>query len=421
MIVSIYHCLIDYSLMSEKLSLLMVSFHFPPISQSSGYLRALKFAKYLPEYNVEPTILTVNLRAYKLIDLENSKLLNQLDNNIEIHKAQCWDSSKHFAIFGKYFSWLAMPDKWVSWIPFGIIKGWQLNKKKKFDALWVTYPISSALFIGYFLAKLTKKILYVDLRDPVWEEETWDNTTQQKILRWIENKIIYQAEKIIFTSPGTIEKYKNRYSESVHAKFVLITNGYDEDDFQELLTLPKPAKKVFLHSGLLPKYERDPSCFFQAILELKNEGILNGDDILFRFRATGHDETYHKLIRKLNIADLVELAERKDYKYALSEMYTADVLMIFQHRTCDWQIPAKLFEYFRVQKPLLVLAGKNSDTLAVLKTSKATYFQSEIDDIANIKIAIKDILTNNKTANVSSVLFSREKCTENFANILLSS
>ena len=161
MIVSIYHCLIDYSLMSEKLSLLMVSFHFPPISQSSGYLRALKFAKYLPEYNVEPTILTVNLRAYKLIDLENSKLLNQLDNNIEIHKAQCWDSSKHFAIFGKYFSWLAMPDKWVSWIPFGIIKGWQLNKKKKFIDILdnsgiETRPIISGNFLNQPAIKLLK-------------------------------------------------------------------------------------------------------------------------------------------------------------------------------------------------------------------------------------------------------------------------
>jgi len=289
---------------------------------------------------------------------------------------------------------MAIPDKWVSWIPFGIIKGWKLNRKKNFDALWVTYPISSALFIGLFLAKLTKKILYVDLRDPVWEEETWKNTIQQKILRWIENKIVYQAEKVIFTSPGTIEKYKKRYAENLHSKFTLISNGYDEDDFNDLLPLEKPEKKLFLHSGLLPKYERDPSFFFQAIQELKNEGVLCSDNVIFRFRATGHDEAYIKLINKLNITDLVEIAERKDYKYALSEMLIADVLMIFQHRTCDWQVPAKLFEYFIVNKPMLILAGSNSDTLALVKESKCTFISSEIDDINNIKAAIKKCMFN---------------------------
>lgn len=387
--------------MQKPLSLLMISFHFPPISDSSGYLRALKLAKYLPEYNVTPTILTVQETAYETTDSDNELLLNQLPENISVHRSIALDSSKQLAIKGKYFSWMAIPDKWVSWIPFACIKAWWINRHYKFDALWVTYPISSSLFIGYALTKILKKPLYVDLRDPVWEEETWQNTAKQKVLKWIEKKVVYQAEKIIFTAQGTIDKYKRRYPDMLHEKFTLIPNGYDEDDFTDLPPVENSKKMLFLHSGVLPVYERDPTCFFNAIAELKSEGDICGDNIVFRLRATGYDKGYQKIIDDLDISELVELKGRVSYKAALAEMFTASYLMIFQHRTCDWQVPAKLFEYFRVNKPLLILAGSTSDTLALVKESKCSFESAEIDETSEIKEAIRNCITSNNQVNIN--------------------
>lgn len=418
--------------MQKPLSLLMISFHFPPISDSSGYLRALKLAKYLPEFDIKPTILTVEQSAYEVTDERNSALLRQLNDDVSIYRTIAYDSSRQLAIKGKYFSWMAIPDKWVSWIPFACYRGWRLNHKQHFDALWVTYPISSALFIGYFLSKLLKKPMYVDLRDPVWEEETWQGTTKQKLLKWIENKVIERAQKVCFTAPGTIEKYKRRYSSNLHSKFELILNGYDEQDFENLpdaipnvlpdviTNVEKEEKKVFLHSGVLPVYERDPSYFFKAISALKKEGAIN-NNLVFRLRATGNDEQYISMIKALNIADLVEIKERTDYSTALIEMYSADFLMIFQHRTCDWQIPAKLFEYFRVNKPLLILAGKNSDTLAIVEKSNCAFESAEIDEVSDIKAAIiKCLHSSPKNHNVDFEQYSRKYGAQALAKLIRS-
>lgn len=410
--------------MQPQIKLLMISFHFPPISQSSGYLRALKFAKYLPTHAIEPTVLTINEKAYTAIDEKNLQLLDQLDKRINIYRASGFDSSKTLSFRGKYFSWLALPDNWVSWIPCAVLKALRLHKTQNFDAIWVTYPISSALFIGLFIAKLTGLPIYTDLRDPVWEEETWQNSWRHKMLAWVEKKLIINSKKVFFTATGTIEKYKLRYPQLDHEKFQLIANGFDEDDFVNLAPSTKnETRKVFLHSGLLPQYERDPSTFFNAIKALKNEGLLSKSSVVFRFRATGETAKYQQLVKQMNIDDLVEITERVSYQEALQEMSNADYLMIFQHRTCNWQVPAKLFEYIRLQRPMLLLAGKQSDTVALAQQAQCAYLDAEIDNVTAIKQAINACLADKFPSVDSSKIsqFSRHHGAEKLAKVISTS
>jgi hypothetical protein len=42
---------------------LMIAFHFPPLHGSSGIQRTLKFAKYLPQHDWEPLVLTAHSPA----------------------------------------------------------------------------------------------------------------------------------------------------------------------------------------------------------------------------------------------------------------------------------------------------------------------------------------------------------------------
>ena len=43
---------------------LMVAYHFPPISGSSGMQRTLKFCQYLGDFGWQPTVLTIAPKAY---------------------------------------------------------------------------------------------------------------------------------------------------------------------------------------------------------------------------------------------------------------------------------------------------------------------------------------------------------------------
>ena len=46
--------------------LLMIAFHFPPMTGTSGVQRTLRFARDLPLFGWQPLVLTANPRAYEL-------------------------------------------------------------------------------------------------------------------------------------------------------------------------------------------------------------------------------------------------------------------------------------------------------------------------------------------------------------------
>jgi hypothetical protein len=55
--------------------LLLIPFHFPPIQGSTGALRSLAFARWLPESNWRVTVLTVDTRAYPTIAADNEAMI----------------------------------------------------------------------------------------------------------------------------------------------------------------------------------------------------------------------------------------------------------------------------------------------------------------------------------------------------------
>jgi hypothetical protein len=45
-------------------AVLMIAFHFPPAAMSSGHLRTLAFARYLPDSGWDPIVLSARALAY---------------------------------------------------------------------------------------------------------------------------------------------------------------------------------------------------------------------------------------------------------------------------------------------------------------------------------------------------------------------
>jgi len=152
---------------------------------------------------------------------------------------------------------------------------------------------------------------------------------------------------------------------------------------------------------------------------LKFENKLSSNDVLFRFRATGHNDAYKKIATTLEINDLIQIKERKGYQFALSEMLSADVLMIFQHQTCNWQTPAKLYEYFKANKPVLAFCGNESDTLKIIKSSGIPHYNAELNDLSEIKRAIVASIQNSVISTSNPERFSREQATQKLAALIL--
>src|SRR5712664_704149 len=120
---------------------LMVAYHYPPCFGSSGIQRTLKFSRYLPDGGWDPIILTAHPRAYPDT---NSAQLSEIPSGLPVHRAFALDAARHL-VFGRHYSrWLALPDRWGSWWPGGVVAGLRLVRRYRPAVLWSTYPIATA-------------------------------------------------------------------------------------------------------------------------------------------------------------------------------------------------------------------------------------------------------------------------------------
>ena len=343
---------------------LVVAYHFPPQAGSSGLLRSLKFCRYLPEFGWTPTVLTIHPRAY---DQVNDSQLTEISAEVEVVRAFGLDARRHLSIRGAYPPALALPDRWASWLLGAVPAGLHRIKKHDIDVIFTTFPIASAVLIGYLLHQLTGKPWVVDLRDSMTEDEYPKDIRTRRVYRWIEGKVIRHASKIMFTAPGAIRMYRQRYPQLNAERCLLLPNGYDEADFAGIAAQCEPGRKIrLLHSGLIYPWERDPRPFFRALARLKAEGQISQETLSVELRACGSDAEFQKDVAALGIGDLVHFLPALPYRAALQDAANADALLLLQAECCDHQVPAKAYEYLRLQKPVLALTTAAGDTASLL-------------------------------------------------------
>jgi glycosyltransferase involved in cell wall biosynthesis len=342
---------------------LIVAFHFPPYGAGSGILRILKFCRYLPEFGWRPIVLAASSRAYERVD---PTLLAQIPSELPVARAFALDTQRHLSACGHYFGWMAWPDRWSSWILPAVMTGIFLIRRYRADVIVSTYPIASAMLIGYLLHKLTGKPWVADFRDSMTEDEYPADPLTRRIYRWIERKAVDHCERLVFTASSTIEMYRTRYPYLAPEKCLLIPNGYDEEDFAWLSAhVSAPGSHAFvrlLHLGVIYPSERDPRPFFRALARLKKEAQLSANQVRIELRASGNEPYYSQLLRELDIGDLVYLLPPLPYPQALRDAAASEALLIFQAANCDHQIPAKAYEYLRLGKPILALTSHTGDT-----------------------------------------------------------
>jgi glycosyltransferase involved in cell wall biosynthesis len=351
----------------NRMRLLVIAFHFPPESGSSGVLRTLKFVRYLPQCGVDPAVLTVRPKAYTMT---NDRLLSQVPAEVPVRRCLAMDASRHLAWKGRHLPIQRVPDRYSSWIPTGILEGLRLIRAFRPSAIYSTYPIPSAHYIGYALARLTGLPWIADFRDPMWwDKSSWtESGLAWSARKWMEGAAMRRCAKAIVCTPGMMNLFQSRYPGKDAGKLTLIPNGYDEEDFRGIAASPRlpGAPLLMVHAGLLEREDRDPIPFFQAVRMFLDKGQADRTGLKIRFYGSGNDDLYAEEVRKLGIGDVVEILKAIPYHKVLQEMATADVLLLFQGPSCDAQVPAKMYEYMRIGKPILALTTRQGDTGRIL-------------------------------------------------------
>ena len=381
---------------------LMIAYHFPPLAGSSGIQRTLRFVRYLPEFGWEPIVLTAHPRAY---ERSSDDQLADIPEGVIVVRALAFDAARHFAVAGRYPGFLARPDRWVSWLPGAVWAGRKVIRNYRPQVLWSTYPIATAHLIGHALHRMSGLPWIADFRDPMAQEGYPADPKTWASFKRIEEATFKSATFRTFTTPGAVRMYRERYPEAPAERTALIENGYDVDSFTglEASAVSKgslhPGKLTLLHSGIVYPSERDPTQLFRAIGVLLKSGRLNPARFVLRLRATAHDDWLKKLATEYGIIDTIELAPPLPYRAALEEMLRADGLLVLQAANCNDQIPAKIYEYLRVGRPILGLTDPVGDTAGALRRAGVAYI-APLDDAEAIAAALADFIAQIQTGSL---------------------
>lgn len=412
---------------------LMISFQFPPMAGTSGVQRALRFAQQLPEEGWMPSVLTVHPRAYEQTARD---LLDEVPQGLTVRRAFGLDAARQLSLAGRYPGVLARPDRWTSWWLGAVPAGLAMIRRERPDVIWSTYPIPTAHCIADTLARLSGLPWVADFRDPMAHDGYPADPVLWRSFEAVERRVFRRAHRMTFTTPGAARLYAQRYPEAAD-RVRVIENGYSEEAFAAARphstinnaidcaidcaidsvidsptkaaihsaaqsadhspahspahSAPQSGPRVLLHSGVVYPDWRSPAGLFQALASARAAGRLSPSSFQLRLRATAHDDFVRQLAMQHKVADLVQVLPALPYVEALSEMLSADGLLLLQSRDCNDQIPAKAYEYLRAGRPILTLADPAGDTAQLMRRAGLPH-QAPLEDAAAIDTALHRFL-----------------------------
>jgi len=385
---------------------LMVAFHYPPESSSSGVLRTLKFSKYLPEFGWQPTVLTVREKYYDSLD---PSLSRQIPADVEVCRTRAIDTRKTFAIRGKYSRLFTTPDRFVGWIPFAVHAGMRLIRKNRIDALFSTSPLPSSHLIAKILKSITHLPWIADFRDPWTEPELEPNP---RALRFrldsaLELGVLRSADHLIFTTARARNDVLRHAGQELDGKSLVIPNGYDEEDFQQLPdVVPERFPFLITHTGFVDESYRSPVGLLTSLAELIEMRKISSQEIQVQFIGGGsyvESKDFRCLVKNLGLQEVVRVIGRKSYGECLEAQMRSHILLLLQcGDDTRYAIPGKAFEYLRIGRSILAIAPESASSELFDEVGGARVVHPE--DRNGLTCALLELLRNVRNGQWNSAV-----------------
>ncbi len=365
----------------------MIINEFPPTGLS-GVQRALKFMKYACREGWEVHAVVPKKPVRKETD---HSLLQEIPPEAHIHRVgglgirsrnvsritstRFEDTmpknpvSKAFWTLAKLVNDIIWPiDKQIGWTPFAAWKAAKIIKHHKIRNLYITaYPFSSFMAGVWLKKRFGDKIFWVaDYRDawqfgPLIEQKV--HGFRFKYIQKTDEKFLRNCDRVVFVTEATRESYVNKYG-WLAEKSEVITNGFDDDDFEGLQPkhFPEPT---LVYMGRMDRNYGDPTPLLDALSACKIAGFRFlhlgsiADHVLARIKEGNYP--FYKY--------LGYLPHRHALEYSLGAW--ANLLMIEDSSESELVLQGKIFELLRVGRPILSLGPKRSAMQALVSEAGA--------------------------------------------------
>jgi glycosyltransferase involved in cell wall biosynthesis len=360
---------------------LMVSYAYPPMS-SPGALRSSKFAKYLPHHGWEPVVITPREGFSRFVGLGGQqqsgvtvvrtgdigglkRAAAGLERRLENRSTQRWPT------MGSLARRLLFPDRDAPWYPFAMHAALRTIRQGGVRVLYSTSPSVTNHMIALHLSRLTGLPWIADYRDP-WTAGKVEKGFRRRLDRALDHAIHNRATQLLQVSEFNLEQAAATFPAAA-GKMVVLCNGYDAADFQNLPEPPGLGEPfVLTYSGWFYGGQRDPRGLFAAIAGLAREGVLTREN--FRLDLVGQREPIiAEMARRVGVEALVNHVGRLTYRETLERLGASSALVVLTRTTprARGELTTKLYEYIGVGRPVLALTPPDFEMARVMAQADA--------------------------------------------------
>lgn len=407
--------------------MLLISYHFPP-SSAVGGLRALNFARNLPAFGYDISVLTVDEKHIERIDPGRKKdtaaikvyragkipSITGLYRSMKFGYASLTKKDLIASSSGQSLpnpkdrsaeplvkrlrryikSFIFFPDNERNWIIPAYLKALRIMRQEGIDCIMTSCPPYSAHILGLLLKIATGVKWVADFRDPWMLKGSKllysTSALSLRIETWIEKKTLLMADLVTFNVESLKEQYRKKHGPlSNDGKFVFVPNGFDPEYFKRFKKLSKYETFTLCYTGSL-YVGRTPEPVFKAIRELMDEGVINSG--LVKIKLIGecgyiNGVPASRLISSYGLEDAVEVMESIPYEKAVEEIRKSHVALLFAPNL-PYQIPAKVYDYMGAGTQILAISEGGGTAELVNSSGAGKAFAPE--DIKGIKEFIKE-------------------------------
>jgi glycosyltransferase involved in cell wall biosynthesis len=215
-----------------------------------------------------------------------------------------------------------------------------------------------------------------DFRDPLSDNPFRDRGWAKPYDKVLEYLIFRYADAVIGVTDVVVDTWRKRYPRWA-GKVHEIWNGYDPAERISAAPLAPRKERILSHVGNLYGGRRVDSVL-GSISRLIDQGKLSADEIRIRFIGGVDDATVPRTdeaVRRLVKFGCLEYAGELRRWDAIRMAGESDYLLLVDTnvRNAGYTVPAKLFEYIRLGRPILALTNPGSPVEKILAQSGIPY------------------------------------------------
>lgn len=260
---------------------------------------------------------------------------------------------------------LLFPDPDIGWYWYALRQGREMLKTNHVDVILSTAPPHTSHLIAARLSRRFNIAWVADFRDPMaripfyWSRK--DKKLKKALWERLEKRIVAEADAVILNTDRMKREFENVYGEKVSQKLYCVSNGFDSEFFEKFNNIEPPQGDclIITHAGSLYG-SRNPTALLEALALAISRGHIPKEGIQLNLlgsyvRAWGLPEK----VEELKLGSVVNLLAPVPHGECLKSMAASHVLLVIQPESII-QVPAKLYEYMALRRPVLALAPEGA-------------------------------------------------------------